>query len=121
MPEKRAGEKQSPALKGVGEACCRMEAVMEKYAHLGAQDTEPRAVLGALLRRAFDPAAPDGIADVPGTVDGWELFDEPRAKYAAVRLQVACRQLLSSIRRVPLNEVRAAKQLVERRFYFWIL
>lgn len=74
-----------------------MRALQEKYAPVGACDTEARAALVAFLEgRAGDDLTyfVFGTSNVPSQANPFELFDKPERGEATRRLLVKLRQLV---------------------------
>jgi hypothetical protein len=73
------------------EAADAWYATADKYADLGASDTEPR---GEFAQIVIDLAA-GNTPTVPTTVDGWQLFSEMKGNgFAAIALTRAARKVV---------------------------
>lgn len=81
-------------------------ATANKYASLGASDTEPRGEFAQIvidLARDRDP-------EVPTTVDGWQLYSEMKGNgFAAIALTRAARKVVRIGKADRLGAIRYAE------------
>lgn len=82
------------------------EKLQVKWAHTGAQDTEPD---GVFQRRLYRAVHGKSVA-IPTTVDGWELFSEEEgeepigSEQAAMQLSAQMALIVRLIQSCPLGE-----------------
>lgn len=83
-------------------------ATADKYADLGASDTEPRGEFAQIVIDLAEGKAPT----VPTTVDGWQLFHEMKGNgFAAIALTRAARTVV----KIGLADRGAAIRYAERQ------
>ncbi|MEB3023062.1 MULTISPECIES: hypothetical protein [Mycolicibacter] len=85
-------------MSGFAKAMAAFCAVQERYASVGAADTEPREVMLVLL----DELRAGGCVEVPTSAAGWSLFDDVAGVERAVQaLTAAARSVIEAGRHEP--------------------
>jgi hypothetical protein len=78
----------------------------ERYADLGASDTEPRGEFAQVVIDLYEGREPI----IPTTVDGWQLFHDMKGNgFAAIALTRAARKVVAVGKADHLGLVRYAK------------
>lgn len=88
-------------------------ALADKYADLGASDTEPRAEFAQIVIDLANGETPT----VPTTVDGWQLFSEMKGNgFAAIALTRAAKKVV----KIGLEDRDGAIRYAQYQGWYWV-